>query len=123
MWSWAHDECVVYSVRQCLWYARLFSGVRAILCIEYITKSSVTITKYSVEQLITAIYSSSNSNYGYLDVSGYCAQLFYFSYMRARSLGDSSVCAKAWSLFIVFLCLCNLLLVCAHLFYCLIHDI
>ena len=84
MWSWAHDECVVYSVCQSMWYARLFSGVRAILCIDYITKSPVTITKYSVEQLITAIYSSSNSNDGYLDDSEYCAQLFYFSYMSAR---------------------------------------
>ena len=51
------------------------------------------VTKDTVEQLIAAIYSSSNSNYGYLDVLKCCAQLFYFACMRARSLGDSSVCA------------------------------
>ena len=79
MWSWAHDECVVYSVRQCLWCARLFSGVRALICIEFITKSSVTITKDSVVQLIAAIYSTSISNYGFLDDLEHLAQLFHLA--------------------------------------------
>ena len=57
----------------------MFSGMRALLSIDYITKSSVTITKDSVVQLIAAIYSTSISNYGFLDDLEHRAQLFYLA--------------------------------------------